>query len=301
MTPRARKILIGVAALAAVGSWAAAKLSPPPTRAQRLRDETLEPRFEALKRLHTAPHPARRGDWLAEHPEPGESFAAYVKAGPVRATPARRTIYLQPVGDFTLAQRVVLSQTADCVGRFFQLPVTTLPDLPNTVVPDEARRGAQLLTGYILKQVLLPRRPEDALAVLALTSADLYPAPDWNFVFGEASTIDRVGVWSLARLGEPGTSLFLQRALKTATHELGHMLSMQHCVGWSCVMEGSNSLEEADRQPAALCPACLQKVTWNVGLDPAKRAEELGAFYADAGLADELAVTVAERAALKPP
>jgi hypothetical protein len=51
---------------------------------------------------------------------------------------------------------------------------------------DAAWGDQQVLTGYILHDVLEPERPADALAYLALTASDLWPGPGWNFVFGEA-------------------------------------------------------------------------------------------------------------------
>lgn len=272
----------------------------PPTAEERaqLRAEPLEHRFQALKPLHHPAPPIMTGDWLATNPEPGQTFAAYVDGGPVRATATRRTVYLQPIGDFSPAQLRLLAQTEDYVARFFQLPVVTLPTLPSSTIPPAARRRNQLLTTHILEQVLMPSLKPDAIAALALTSEDLYPGEGWNFVFGEASSVDRVGVWSIFRNGPAGSPEALARTLKTATHELAHMLSIEHCVAWSCVMAGSNSLMESDLQPAWLCPVCLQKLTWNVGLDPARRATELSEFYADAGMSSELAQTEKERAAL---
>ena len=39
--------------------------------------------------------------------------------------------------------------------------------------------------------------------MLAITAFDLWPGPGWNFVFGQASLTERVGVWSMARNGDP--------------------------------------------------------------------------------------------------
>jgi len=47
----------------------------------------------------------------------------------------------------------------------------------------------------LLSQLL----PPDAFCLLGITPRDLYPDPSWNFVFGEASLKDRVGVYSFAR------------------------------------------------------------------------------------------------------
>jgi archaemetzincin len=62
-----------------------------------------------------------------------------------------------------------------------------------------------VLSTYILREVLEPERPADALAYLALTASDLWPRKGWNFVFGQANLRKRVGVWSLYRNGDPET------------------------------------------------------------------------------------------------
>jgi archaemetzincin len=89
----------------------------------------------------------------------------------------------------------------------------------------------QLLTRYILHEVLEPERPADALAYLALTASDLWPGEGWNFVFGEANLRQRTGVWSMYRNGNPEMdfNLYLRRTVGTASHELCHILTAHHC------------------------------------------------------------------------
>ena len=52
-------------------------------------------------------------------------------------------------------------------------------------------------------------------------------------------------------------------------------------------MNGSNSLEESDRQPLRLCPPCLKKLQWNRGFDVVARYGKLLDFYRKHGLAPE--------------
>lgn len=61
------------------------------------------------------------------------------------------------------------------------------------------------------------------------------------------------------------------RLMKTATHELGHCLGLDHCVYYACIAQGCASAAESLRQPAYLCPVCLEKVGQTIlaGLDPA--------------------------------
>jgi len=62
-------------------------------------------------------------------------------------------------------------------------------------------------------------------------------------------------------------------------HEAGHILSINHCVEYSCVMQGANSLEEHDSHPMHLCPVDLQKVLLSTGADRQERYFVLLSLY----------------------
>src|SRR5690606_34426241 len=130
-------------------------------------------------------------------------------------------------------------------------------------------------------------------AMIAFTASDLWPGEGWNYVFGQASLSDRVGVWSIHRHGDPdaGETEFrecLLRAMKVATHETGHMFSMQHCTKYECNMCGSNNRAESDRRPVEVCPECLAKLCWATDCDPAARFSKLAEFCKQQGLQAEL-------------
>ena len=54
--------------------------------------------------------------------------------------------------------------------------------------------------------------------------------------------------------------LLMYRCVKTACHEICHVLGMTHCPYYECLMNGSNLVTEADIKPFALCPICLRKL-----------------------------------------
>ncbi|KAH8813713.1 hypothetical protein DL96DRAFT_1625196 [Flagelloscypha sp. PMI_526] len=56
------------------------------------------------------------------------------------------------------------------------------------------------------------------------------------------------------------SGIFLARVCRTAAHELGHCLGLDHCVYFACCMQGTASLAEDARQPPYLCPVDLKKV-----------------------------------------
>ncbi|HYE05993.1 MAG TPA: archaemetzincin [Planctomycetota bacterium] len=248
---------------------------------------------ERLAPLHAAKTPPQPGEWLDAYREQGQTFAQYAAARP-RGLGGRTTLYIQPLGDFTPAQAALVDGAVDYLGRFFALPVARLEGVALDVVPGTARRGQprpedlQILSTWVLDW-LERRRPDDAVAVLALTAVDLWPGDDWNFVFGQASLDERVGVWSIARFGDPAAdpTLTLRRTIGTAAHETGHMLGIRHCIAYECAMNGSNHQEESDRQPLAFCPECVAKLWWTCVADPVERCARLEAFARGHALADE--------------
>ncbi len=271
----------------------------------------LRQAMAALRPLHAVMGRPRPGEWLSLHPEPGQTFEQYLACGPTLPRGARRVIYVQPLGAFTPAQRRVVDLTAEYLQLTFRRPVKVLPGLPEVLVPVKARRRhpgegrLQFLTAFLRDGLLKPRLPSDGAAMLGLTATDLWPGQGWNFVFGDASLQDRVGVWSLARLGDPSRNpeafrRCLLRTIKTAGHETAHMFSFQHCTRYECTMAGSETLEEADRSPLAFCPECVAKLCWATETPPADHLRRMADFCGRTGLKGEEAYYRKALAALHP-
>ncbi len=252
------------------------------------------PLIEKLAPLHKKMGPPKPGDWLATHKEPGQTFVEYVRSNPVKPSGYRQILYVQPLGEFSPSQLKIVQQTVQYMQIYFGLTVITKPAIGLDEIPNNARRQqnkhVQLHTKYILHQLLKPRLPKNALATIAFTAEDLYPGDGWNYVFGQASTRNRVGVWSLRRFGNPDESpeayhQCLRRTIQVACHETSHMLTMRHCTAYECLMAGSNSLDESDRRPIYNCPECVAKVSWATGSDLLTRYRALHEY------ADELDLT----------
>jgi archaemetzincin len=234
------------------------------------------------------------GDWLESFPENGQTFEQYLNSNPTQPTAERKTIYIQPMGEFTETQKKVLQLTADYMAVFFNLSVKLNEIKPLGNIPKEFQRKSpndkqiQLRTGYFIEKLLPELLPNDAAAFICFTNYDLFPDESMNFVFGQASLQNRVGVWSLARLGMPEYSKvdydrFLQRTLKIAMHETGHMFSMFHCTKYECLMSGSNHLGETDRRPLDVCPECMAKISWTMKYPPKERYKNLSKFWKEQG------------------
>jgi archaemetzincin len=234
----------------------------------------------------------RRGDWLLAHREPGQTFDEYRGAEYARIDNQRRTIYLLPLGEFPADDAPSLERLRGYAAAFFQTEVKVLPayfphDLEFDPRDNKFTPKRQRLTRAILGW-LHTRVPADALCLLAVTMDDLYPDKEWNFVFGEATLEDRVGVYSFARYdpaffgekrGAAWRDVALRRACKILAHETGHMFGLFHCIYFDCVMNGANSLEESDHQPLHACPVCLRKLHHALRFDPVARYRQLHDFY----------------------
>ena len=141
------------------GGEAAPEEPPPET------EKLLAVVIEKLRPLHKKLAEPGPHDWLAQHTEPGQTFLEYVRSNPTLPRGRRRVIHIQPLGEFTEKERRIVSLTAEFMGLYFNLPVKTKEDLPLALIPEGARRvhpawgDKQLLTGYILRNVLRPRLP----------------------------------------------------------------------------------------------------------------------------------------------
>jgi archaemetzincin len=302
-SPRGLVLALALPALAVSAACTKQSAPPPQPQAQAQAQAQAQPpaappisklerQIERLRALHSKLPPPGPSDWLAHHKEAGQTFAEYMACDPTLPRGARRTLYVLPLGDFTAAQQRIVDLSAEFLRRYFNLPATILDGIPLSEIPPRARRthpswgDSQILSTYVLDRVLRPRLPDDAAAMIALTAADLWPGDGWNFVFGQASLRHRVGVWSIYRNGdaEKEFALCLLRTIKTATHETGHMFSIDHCTAYRCNMCGSNSRAESDRNPLWLCPECVAKVAWATGDELVPRYRRLAEFCDEHGL-----------------
>ncbi len=259
----------------------------------------LKRAFSPGKDFELIPPPSP-GDWLAEHFEPGQSYDQFVAAGVVKPDSYRNKIYLQPLGAFMEGRSPSLNALKKFTSAYFMMATEILNNIPlsgslltSRINPYTGKR--QVLTLDVLS-LLIKNKPRDAFCVLAITMDDLYPDPSWNFVFGQASAQDRVGVFSFARYdpdfygekrGPDYEKLLLKRSCKVLAHETCHMFSLAHCVYFRCVMNGSNHLKESDARPLFLCPVCLRKLHFAIGFNVVQRYEKLLSFFSGEGLGNE--------------
>lgn len=242
----------------------------------------------------------KSGDWLAEHPESGQSFEDFARSKPNHPDKHHSKIYLQPLGEFPVLNIPLVERLKQYAWAYFatdvqELPVLNLSDKDITTRINTFTGKRQILTGDILA-ILKKKLPKDAFCVMAITMEDLYPEPSWNFVFGQASLRERVGLYSFARYDpafygekrkENYEKVLLRRSCKVLVHEMGHMFGLTHCIYFKCAMAGSNHLKESDARPMHLCPVCLRKLQHSIGFEVVERYVNLFRFYQKVRFDDE--------------
>ncbi|SHH23350.1 archaemetzincin [Flavobacterium defluvii] len=237
------------------------------------------------------------GDWLFSHKENEQTFEQYYRSKHIVPTKEENIIYIKPIGNFNALQKKQIQLVNEYLELFFQLKTKTLEPISNDIVPNSARRMStegheQLLAGYLLNDVLKEENPQNRIALMGLSELDLYPKPEWNYVFGLASYRDKVGVSSIYRfqdgeLTAENFNLCLSRLLKTSSHEIGHMFGLHHCINADCVMNGTNSLSETDRSTIRLCSVCQRKLNSCIQYDNKKRLTDLENFFKRNNLIEE--------------
>jgi len=239
------------------------------------------------------------GDWLFSHKEKGQSFDQYERSNHIVPSEDANIIYIRPIGNFNALQKKQIKLTNEYLEIFFQLKTKTLESISNDIVPNSARRlvygHEQLLAGYLLDDVLKKEKPLNRIALMGLSELDLYPKPEWNYVFGLASYRDKVGVSSIYRLQDgkltsENFDLCLSRLIKTSSHEIGHMFGLHHCITADCVMNGTNSLSETDKSSIRLCSVCQRKLHSCIKYDNKKRLADLEKYFKRNNLTDGYAL-----------
>lgn len=268
---------------------------------QLLKEKTVykeEPYFKEIKNNDVPLSTPAPGEWLFEHKEKGQTFEQFMNSKHISPTKDANVIYLKPIGKFTDLQEKQIELLREYLEIYFQLETKIQEETSDDIIPAHARRKLtenyeQLLAGYILDSVLKKEKPANGVALMGLTEKDLYPKPEWNFVFGLASYSQKIGVSSIYRLQDEkltkaNFNLCLARLTKICSHEIGHMFGLHHCIDANCVMNGTNSLPETDEHSIRLCSNCQRKLNSGIKYDNKKRLNELASFFQRNNLTDEL-------------
>lgn len=166
-------------------------------------------------------------------------------------------IELQPVGD---VDSVLLAELQKGLQTAIGFNVSINPPVPMPFQSYDAGRD-QYLADDVIEELF--RFKKKGAYLLGVTGDNLFTHGK-NYVFGEASPDMETAVISLFLLhgcdDTPAGDLLLQRAIKEAAHEIGHLLGMDHCPDGMCVMHFSGSLIDTDIKNAYFCPRCRPRL-----------------------------------------
>jgi len=256
--------------------------------------------------------PAGPHDWLGKHSpgerdRPGQPLKRFLQPGPHRNFPTRvcNKIYLLPIGNMSGAPDAsLLCKLLEC---WFLLEVVLMESLPAKALQSLERKFAGAGYGPQIESqsaanVIHTHKPRDAFVVIGYTMEDICnSSKGFDFLFGEANLDLSVGIFSFARYSDDvptSSARFLRRCGMVLCHEVGHLFGIKHCVYASCLMNGSNHLEESETRPWALCPVDLRKLQLTLDaaklqgkdtppLDLVERERSLLEFFIATGLPDD--------------
>lgn len=230
--------------------------------------------------------------------------------------PKRQTIYLQPlntfpdfVHSFHLTHPGMLKLNLfETVQAFLQvffcgLEVLLVPPAVIDNTKEEVRSRVHLVmeSQQLCLNDLYPflqrQLPPNGMCILGISWTDIY-AEGYNFSLGEASVQHRAAIISFGRFEfkefdavthrdiEEINGAVLWKLFKCSSHELCHLLGLQHCTFFHCAMNESSSVGEAMEQPLFLCPVCLRKLQQACSFDVLERYVLLQKFLT--GIADQM-------------
>src|SRR5919198_4754579 len=169
-------------------------------------------------------------------------------------------IILQPV--LFQPSKDIISQLENILSEEFNASITTASPIKEIFDQFFDNQRKQWKSSDILQWLSDNYRPSYKSAkTLALCDFDAYSG-HLNFVLGEAYVDGSISAIYLPRLRQEfyglksDESLYYQRIVKEAVHELGHAFGLHHCKNIKCVMHFSNSLSDTDIKTSHFCNIC---------------------------------------------
>lgn len=184
-------------------------------------------------------------------------------------------IGVAPFGD---VDRAALQGVAAFLRERLGMEAEILTALPDPAFAYDEKRG-QYNAATILRACESMPFDEGLEKVIGILNVDLF-IPIFTHVLGEAQEGGRFALASLYRLhrevrrpGGPQDRLLVERVVKVAVHELGHLFNMGHCLDGRCLMHYSGNLADLDDTWLAFCRYCYEFIAYAAGRRQRPRSE----------------------------
>jgi archaemetzincin len=174
-------------------------------------------------------------------------------------------IGLAPFGEVPDA---ALHGVAAYIRTCLDLEAHILPPFKNPNYAYDQKRG-QYNAATILKAFQSMPFDDGLAKVIGVMNVDLF-IPIFTHVLGEANEGGRYALASLYRLGETTDRLpasmdqIIERLVKVAIHELGHLFNMAHCLNKHCLMHYSGNLADLDATSLTFCDYCSEFLAYAI-------------------------------------
>ena len=224
-----------------------------------LPEDSLKKFLRTAEKFHKPIYSPEEGDWLLEHKECGQTFNQFVKDSCEFIYKQRNIIYINPLQE--MPQEFLDNISLYCESFFYPMKVKLIKIISLETLNVESRTNDETKKiQYHARQInskMVNYLPDDAHCLISILVDDLYPGESWNYVFGIASYSKRVGAFSFARFSDSFfeenkpyvfDSYLLYHSCNTLTHEICHTFRIKHCIYYTCLMNGYNSMEESKKK-----------------------------------------------------
>ena len=247
-----------------------------------LPEGSLKKILSTAENFHNPIYAPEEDDWLFSQKEEGQTFNQFLNDSKDILSKERNIIYINPLQE--MPQEFLDNIILYCQSFFYpwKVELIKLDSLQNLKVKyrfNQYTNKIQYHSGKINSK-MIKHVPKDAHCLISILIDDLYPSESWNFVFGEALYKKRVGVFSFARFSNSFfeknkpfifDNFLLYHSCNTLTHEISHTFGIEHCIYYTCLMNGCNCMEEAEKQTLYECPVCLRKLQHSIGFESLER------------------------------